>query len=59
MRRLRAIWRDLRIVVRAVSGNLALFAALLVGAAVLIIHFFSPYERAADALVEHLRNPQH
>jgi voltage-gated potassium channel Kch len=52
MRRLRAIWRDLRIVVRAVSGNLALFAALLVGAAVVMRLAGSyPHESLLDLIV--------
>ncbi|MGB9594579.1 MAG: hypothetical protein ACPL7R_10635, partial [Anaerolineae bacterium] len=36
MRRVRTAWRDLQVVVRAVAGNLALFGALMVGAAVLM-----------------------
>lgn len=36
MRRIRAVWRDLQVVARAVSGNLALFAGLIIGAALLM-----------------------
>jgi voltage-gated potassium channel Kch len=36
MRRVRTAWRDLQVVVRAVSGNLALFAGLITGAALLM-----------------------
>ncbi len=36
MRRMRAAWRDLQVVARAVSGNLALFVGLIIGAALLM-----------------------
>lgn len=36
MRRIRTAWRDVQVVARAVSGNLALFVGLIVGAAVLM-----------------------